>query len=205
MDLQSTIIFKICIVLWFCCNTVPKFCPLTEVLYECCLRSLVIPVCHANSYLNYLWEVPDLYAMGILTSTMDGKCRNCSRKEVLPLPMFPSIQICEIHWSISTHYLYNMFIITIDYSKNLTTIKLLTIEHMAKFVVKYMYIVIQINGQVYGSVKIWPPYACLVYHKNSWELLLTWNTSFQLIEYSSIYTNSNDRSKITVANMRLYS
>ena len=38
------------------------------------------------------------------------------------------------------------FIFTIDYSKNVTTILLLTIEHMAMLVVKS--IVIQIKGQV---------------------------------------------------------
>jgi len=39
-----------------------------------------------------------------------------------------------------------MFILTIDYSNNFTTNKVLTIEHMAMFVVKSIHI--QINGQV---------------------------------------------------------
>ena len=52
--------------------------------------------------------------------------------------------------SIADHNPYNMFILTIDFSKNSTKIKLLTIEHMAMFVVKS--IVIQINGKVYGLI-----------------------------------------------------
>ena len=39
---------------------------------------------------------------------------------------------------------YNLFFLTIDYSKNFTTNKVLTIGHMSMFVVKS--IVIQING-----------------------------------------------------------
>ena len=49
---------------------------------------------------------------------------------------------------------YNLFILTIDYSKNFTTRQLLTIDQMTMFVVKY--IVIQINGQVYGSINYAP-------------------------------------------------
>ena len=48
--------------------------------------------------------------------------------------------------SIASHNPYNLIILTIDYRKNFTTMKLLTIEHMAMFVVKSYYI--QINGQV---------------------------------------------------------
>jgi len=50
--------------------------------------------------------------------------------------------------SINGHNPYNLFILTIDYSKNFTTVKLLTVtvEHMAMFVVKYIHI--QINGHV---------------------------------------------------------
>jgi len=52
--------------------------------------------------------------------------------------------------SIAGHNLYNLFIFTIDYSQNFTTRYFLAIEHVAMFEVKS--IVIQIIGQVYGSV-----------------------------------------------------
>jgi len=52
--------------------------------------------------------------------------------------------------SISGHHSYNLFILTIDHSKNFTTIKLLIIEHIAMIVVKSIHI--QINGQVYGCI-----------------------------------------------------
>jgi len=52
----------------------------------------------------------------------------------------------EMHRFIAVHNPYNLFILTIVYSKNLTTSYLLTIEHMAMFVVKSIHI--QINGQV---------------------------------------------------------
>jgi len=55
-----------------------------------------------------------------------------------------------MHRSIAGHYTYNLFISTIDYSTDFTTIQLLTIEHMVMFVV--ISIVVQINGQVYGSI-----------------------------------------------------
>ena len=45
---------------------------------------------------------------------------------------------------------YNLLILAQYYSKNFTKRKLLTIGHMAMFVVKS--IVIEINGQVYGSI-----------------------------------------------------
>jgi len=48
---------------------------------------------------------------------------------------------------IAGHNPYNLFILTIDYSKNFTTRLLLTIELMVLIVVKS--IVIPINGQVY--------------------------------------------------------
>ena len=51
-----------------------------------------------------------------------------------------------MHRSIAGHNPYNPFILTIVYSKNLTTSWLLTIEHMAMFVVKSIHI--QIYGQV---------------------------------------------------------
>jgi len=51
-----------------------------------------------------------------------------------------------MHRSIAVHNPYNLFILTIVYSKNLTSSYLLTIERMAMFVVKSNYI--QINGQV---------------------------------------------------------
>jgi len=54
-----------------------------------------------------------------------------------------------MHRSIAGYNPYNLFIITIDYSKNFTTRWLLTIGHMAMFVVKS--IVIQIIGLGYGS------------------------------------------------------
>ena len=57
---------------------------------------------------------------------------------------------CQIHRSIDGHNPYNLLILTIDYSKNLTTSKLLSIGHMTMFVVKS--IVIQIIGQGYGSI-----------------------------------------------------
>ena len=51
-----------------------------------------------------------------------------------------------MHRSIAVHNPYNLFILTIVYSKNLTTSYLLTIEHMAMFVDKSIHI--QINDQV---------------------------------------------------------
>ena len=55
-----------------------------------------------------------------------------------------------MHRSIAGYNPYNLFIITIDYSKNFITNKVLTIGHMSMFVVKS--IVIQINGLAYGSI-----------------------------------------------------
>ena len=57
-----------------------------------------------------------------------------------------------MHRSIAGYNPYNLFILTIDYSKNFTTNKVLTIGNMSMFVVKS--IVIQINGLVYGSVNL---------------------------------------------------
>jgi len=51
-----------------------------------------------------------------------------------------------MHRSIAGHNRYNPLILKIGYSKNLTTSWLLTIEHMAMFVVKSIHI--QIYGQV---------------------------------------------------------
>jgi len=51
-----------------------------------------------------------------------------------------------MHRSIAGHNPYNPFILTIVYSKNLTTSWLLTTEHLAMFVVEYIHI--QIYGQV---------------------------------------------------------
>ena len=51
-----------------------------------------------------------------------------------------------MHRSIAGYNPYNPFILTIVYSKNLTTSWLQTIEHMAMFVVKSIHI--QIYGQV---------------------------------------------------------
>jgi len=45
---------------------------------------------------------------------------------------------------------YNLFILTIYYSKNFTTNKVLTIGHMPMFVVKS--VVIKMNGLAYGSI-----------------------------------------------------
>jgi len=55
-----------------------------------------------------------------------------------------------MHRSIAGYNPYNLFILTIDYSKNFTTNKVLTIGHMSMFVVKS--IVIQINGLASGSI-----------------------------------------------------
>ena len=51
-----------------------------------------------------------------------------------------------MHRSTAGHNPYNLFILTIVYSKNLPTSYLRTIEHMAMFVVKYIHI--QVNSQV---------------------------------------------------------
>jgi len=59
-----------------------------------------------------------------------------------------------MHGSIAGHYHYNLFIWTKDYSKNFTTMKLLTNEHIVMFVVKS--IVILIIGRVYGSINNGP-------------------------------------------------
>jgi len=55
-----------------------------------------------------------------------------------------------MHRSIAGYNPYNLFILTIDYSKNFTTNKVLTIGHMSMFVVKS--IVIKFNGLAYGSI-----------------------------------------------------
>ena len=55
-----------------------------------------------------------------------------------------------MHRSIAGYNPYNLFILTIDFSKNFTTNKVLTIGHMSMFVVKS--IVIQNNGLAYGSI-----------------------------------------------------
>jgi len=46
----------------------------------------------------------------------------------------------SMHRSIDGHKPCNLFILTKDYSKKFTTNKLLTIEHMAMFVVKSIHI-----------------------------------------------------------------
>jgi len=51
-----------------------------------------------------------------------------------------------MHRSTAGHNPYNLFILTIVYSKNLPTSYLRTIEHMTIFVVKSIHI--QINSQV---------------------------------------------------------
>jgi len=58
--------------------------------------------------------------------------------------------IKTMHRSIAGYNPYNLFILTIDYSTNFTTNKVLTIGHMSMFVVKS--IVIQITGLAYGSI-----------------------------------------------------
>jgi len=55
-----------------------------------------------------------------------------------------------MHKSITGYNPYNLFSCTIDYSKNFTTNKVLTIWHMPMFVVKS--IVILINSLAYGSI-----------------------------------------------------
>jgi len=57
-----------------------------------------------------------------------------------------------MHRSIAGHNPYTPFSLTIEYSKNFTTRWLLTIEHVAMFVVKS--IAIQINGHVYESINL---------------------------------------------------
>ena len=52
--------------------------------------------------------------------------------------------------SIAGHNPYNLFIFTIDDSKNFTTTYVQTVEHMAMCVIKS--IVIQTNGQVYWPI-----------------------------------------------------
>jgi len=58
--------------------------------------------------------------------------------------------MCSMPRSVAGHYPHNLFILAIYNSKNFTTRWFLAIEHMAMFVVKSA--VIQINGQVYGSI-----------------------------------------------------
>jgi len=55
-----------------------------------------------------------------------------------------------MHRSIAGNNPYYLFILTKDYSKNLTTSSLLTKEHMPMFVIKS--IVIQINDLGYWSI-----------------------------------------------------
>jgi len=45
----------------------------------------------------------------------------------------------SMYRSIAGHYPYNLLILTMDYSKNFTTIMLLTRRHMAMFVVKSVF------------------------------------------------------------------
>ena len=55
-----------------------------------------------------------------------------------------------MHRSIAGYNPYYLFFLTIDYSKNFTTNKVLAIGHMSMFVVKS--IVIQINGLAYEFI-----------------------------------------------------
>ena len=55
-----------------------------------------------------------------------------------------------MHISIAGYNPHNLFILTIEYSKNFTTNKVLTTGHMSMFVVKS--IVILINGLAYGYI-----------------------------------------------------
>ena len=71
-----------------------------------------------------------------------------------------------MHRSIAGHNPYNLFISTIDYSTDFTTMQLLTIEHMVMFVV--MSIDVQINGQDYGSINCSIiPYSILTHQDKS--------------------------------------
>jgi len=72
--------------------------------------------------------------------------------------LFLNITYWPMHRSIAGYNPYNLFIITIDYSKNFTTRWLLTIGHMSMFVVKS--IVIQIISLGYGSIN-WGTKHCL--------------------------------------------
>jgi len=45
-----------------------------------------------------------------------------------------------MHLSTDGYTPYDMFFLTKDYSKNFTTMLLMTIEHMTMFVVKYIHI-----------------------------------------------------------------
>jgi len=65
-----------------------------------------------------------------------------------------NVRLALMHRSIAGYNPYNLFILTIDYSKNFTTNTVLTIGHMSMFVVKS--VVIQINGLVYGSINYSP-------------------------------------------------
>jgi len=64
-------------------------------------------------------------------------------------------QSCVMHRSTAGHNPYNLFILTIVYSKNLPTSYLRTIEHMTMFVVKSIHI--QINSQVMDLSTTRPP------------------------------------------------
>jgi len=57
-----------------------------------------------------------------------------------------NLSVDPMHRSTAGHNPYNLFILTIVYSKNLPTSYLRTIEHMTMFVVKSIHI--QINSQV---------------------------------------------------------
>jgi len=57
---------------------------------------------------------------------------------------------CAMHRSIAGYNPYNLFILTIDYSKNFTTRLLLTTQPMVMFVVKS--IVFQFKDQVYEAI-----------------------------------------------------
>ena len=75
-----------------------------------------------------------------------------------------------MHRSIAGYTPCYLFILTIDYSKNFTTMLLLTIEHMAMFVDKFIHI--RINGQVYGSINYTSAPWCCRYFPLSQKLLL---------------------------------
>jgi len=86
-----------------------------------------------------------------------------------------------LHISIAGYNPYILFILTIDYSKNFTTNKVLTIVHMSMFVVTS--IVLHSNCLAYGSI-CWynnmqwtvPQLSIMIIYNGSWSNLIQWIT-----------------------------
>ena len=86
-----------------------------------------------------------------------------------------------LYRSTAGHNPYNLFILTIVYSKNIPTSFLRTIERMTMFVVKSIHI--QINSQVMDlSITLWP-FNCWAWLKQSHQHYNIWRLPSQSYEW----------------------